>query len=544
MTDPYRSSASRLAPALASMTPQAVRAALLARQEILLADLREEDIFARGHPLWAANFPLGRLELDVPRRIPRRDVLIVLYGQDEDRDLAPIAAARLHDWGYENVHLLQGGLTAWRAQGYETFIDVNAPSKAFGELVEARRHTPLLPAEEVQRLLASDHPPVIVDARRFDEFQTMSIPGGISVPGAELVLRVRALAPDPKTQVIVNCAGRTRSIIGTQSLLNAGVPNPVAGLRNGTIGWLLAGLTLDHGAQRRFSAVSDDLRAQARADARAVAARAGVPRVTAEQAARAVPGRSIYRIDVRPPEEYALGHLPGFQNVPGGQLVQEVDHAVPVRGARIVLADDDGARADMTGSWLAQMGWDVQVVAPPETAQYAPHAQPDIPAAAAIAPPSVPRISALRLNEWLHDSHQRTVVVDITASADYVRGHIPGAWFALRSRFAKALRVIGRADRYVLSCGTGALAAHAVADLQALTGAQVFTLEGGTQGWQAAGFPIASGEENMASARIDRYRRPYEGTDAPRAAMQAYLDWEYGLVAQLERDGTHFFTVI
>jgi hypothetical protein len=31
----------------------------------------------------------------------------------------------------------------------------------------------------------------------------------------------------------VNCAGRTRSIIGTQSLINAGVPNPVTALRNG-----------------------------------------------------------------------------------------------------------------------------------------------------------------------------------------------------------------------------------------------------------------------------------------------------------------------
>ena len=27
-----------------------------------------------------------------------------------------------------------------------------------------------------------------------------------------------------------------------------------------------------------------------------------------------------------------------------------------------MLADDDGARADMTASWLAQMGWDVHVL--------------------------------------------------------------------------------------------------------------------------------------------------------------------------------------
>jgi len=41
-----------------------------------------------------------------------------------------------------------------------------------------------------------------------------------------------------------------------------------------------------------------------------------------------------------------------------------------------------------------------------------------------------------------------------------------------------------------------------------------------------------------------RYRRPYEGTDVKESAMQAYLDWEYGLVEQLRRDATHGFFVI
>ncbi|MFT3691365.1 rhodanese homology domain-containing protein [Paenirhodobacter sp.] len=521
--------------AFPTLTPAEVRADLLARREIALIDLREEDPYARGHPLWAANFPLGRLELDLPRRIPRRDVRIVLYG-----DQAPLAAQRLRGWGYGNVYLLKGGLAAWQAAGYETFIDVNVPSKAFGELVEARRHTPLLPAEEVARRIASDRPPVILDARRFDEYHTMSIPTGISVPGAELLLRLRDLAPDPETPVIVNCAGRTRSIIGTQSLINAGVPNPVAGLRNGTIGWTLAGLDLDHGAERQFGPVSDEARAAARAQARQVAERAGVPRVAAD-AAVADPGRSLYRIDVRTAEEYAAGHLPGFIHVPGGQLVQETDHTVPVRGARIVLADDDGTRADMTASWLAQMGWEVAVVDPVDPAQRS-ETQP--PAPAPIPAPVVEEVTPTELSRWLAEGTPRTAVIDLTTSANHVREHIPGAWFALRPRLAEALDRIGPADRYVLTCGSSALARYAVPEVQALTSTKVVLLAGGTQAWKAAGLPLASGEDSLAAPRIDRYRRPYEGTDAPRAAMEAYLEWEYGLVAQLDRDGTHFFNVI
>ncbi|HDR8874135.1 TPA: rhodanese-related sulfurtransferase, partial [Burkholderia territorii] len=247
---------------------QDVRARLLARDELALIDVREEDPYAQGHPLWAANFPLSKLELDAWTRIPRRDTPIVVYGEAGGEDLAPRAAAKFAQLGYTDVRLLDGGLAGWLAAGGELFIDVNVPSKSFGEWVEAERHTPSLSAQEVQALIDEKADVVIVDARRFDEYQTMNIPTSTSVPGAELVLRVRALAPNPATRVVVNCAGRTRSIIGTQSLVNAGLPNPVAALRNGTIGWTLAGQALEHGAARRFP---DDIEPAQREEARRAA---------------------------------------------------------------------------------------------------------------------------------------------------------------------------------------------------------------------------------------------------------------------------------
>ncbi|MCR3845455.1 rhodanese-like domain-containing protein, partial [Pseudomonas aeruginosa] len=321
-----------------------IRAALLARRELALLDVREEDPFAQAHPLFAVNLPLSRLELEIHARVPRRDTPITVY--DDGEGLAPVAAQRLLGLGYSDVALLDGGLSGWRNAGGELFRDVNVPSKAFGELVEAERHTPSLAAEEVQTLLDARADAVILDARRFDEYQTMSIPGGISVPGAELVLRVAELAPDPRTRVIVNCAGRTRSIIGTQSLLNAGIPNPVAALRNGTIGWTLAGQQLEHGQTRRFGAISQDTRKAAAQRARAVADRAGVERLDLAGLAQWQDehDRTTYLLDVRTPEEYEAGHLPGSRSTPGGQLVQETDHVASVRGARLVLVDDDGVR--------------------------------------------------------------------------------------------------------------------------------------------------------------------------------------------------------
>nr|GEZ59309.1 hypothetical protein [Tanacetum cinerariifolium] len=466
-----------------------VRQALLAHKEVALVDVREEAPFAEAHPLFAANIPLSKLELEVLARIPRRDTAITLY--DNGEGLAERALARLQSLGYSDVKLLVGGLQGWRDAGGELFIDVNVPSKAFGELVEHHRHTPSLAAEELKQLLDAKADVVVLDARRFDEYQTMSIPNGVSVPGAELVLRARELAPHPQTRIIVNCAGRTRSIIGTQSLVNAGVPNPVSALRNGTIGWLLAGQTLDHGQSRRFA------------------------------------------------QEFEAGHVPGARSTPGGQLVQETDHYASVRGARIVLVDDDGVRGNMSASWLAQLGWEVAVLDDLNAEDFSEHGAWNAPTP---PQPQVEEVSAETLREW--HQHGDVAVLDFTSSANYVKQHIPGAWWTLRADLAQALQAIPVAGRYVLTCGSSRLARLAVAEVEALTGKPVFVLKDGTAGWIAAGLELEDGESHLASPRIDRYRRPYEGTDAPREAMQAYLDWEYGLVEQLARDGTHGFYVI
>ncbi|MEB0012927.1 rhodanese homology domain-containing protein [Glaciimonas sp. Gout2] len=555
---PHSVDVSSSQPIFETISYQQCRTALLQRKEIALLDVREEAPFAEAHPLFAANMSLSRIELDSAARIPRLDTLIVVY--DDGEGLARNAAQRLQQLGYSNIKLLDGGLAGWRSAGGEIFRDVNAPSKAFGELVDVQRHTPSLSAPEVQALLNANADVVVLDARRFDEYNTMSIPTGISVPGAELVLRVQQLAPRPETRVIVNCAGRTRSIIGTQSLVNAGIPNPVSALRNGTIGWTLAGQTLDTRKTRQFAdfgSLSPEDHAQAQRAARKVADKARVSRVSLQDESQTLiewkkdNTRTTYRFDVRTPEEYAAGHLPDFRSAPGGQLVQETDHAAPVRGARIVLSDDDGVRANMTASWLAQMGWEVFVIdgaGPQDFTQQGTNADND---QAFLPPvPTANSVTAQGLAAWLENdlpsnaAEGETVILDFTSSANYVKHHIPGAWFALRSQLAAALDNVPPACRYVLTCGTSLLARYILKDLQALTTTPVWLLEGGTSAWIAAGLPQESGESALASPRIDRYRRPYEGTDNPAAAMQAYLDWEYGLVDQLALDGTHGFFVI
>ncbi len=523
-----------------------VRSDLLARREIALLDVREEADHAEGHPLFAANLPLSRIELEAPTRLPRRDTPIVLFAADSDRNLAQRAAEHLFALGYRNVSILADGLQGWLHAGYELFRDVNAPSKAFGELVEARNLTPSLSAHEVKAQIDAKANIVILDVRRFDEFHTMSIPTATSVPGGELVLRVRELAPDPATRVIVNCAGRTRSIIGAQSLINAGLPNPVTALRNGTIGWTLANHRLDHGAARKFRDVSPDQRAIAAASARRVADKAGVSRIDLNTLSKwlADGQRTVYRFDVRTLEEFGAGHLPGFLNAPGGQLVQETDFFAPVRGARIVLADSDGVRANMTASWLAQMAWEVAVI---DSVSLAEFSEWGIRRESPVLP-SLPKdawIEPSQLHQWLQARSDGAVaVLDFAPSRVYAQCHIPGAWFALRSKLEEALQTVPVADRYVMTSPDSTLAHLAWLEASQFASHPVHLLAGGTDAWIAQGFQIDSIDPKYASPPTDRYRRPYEGTDASPAAMQAYLDWEHGLVEQLDRDGTHGFRVI
>jgi len=519
-----------------------VRARLISKQELALVDVREEDPFAKAHPLFASNFPLTWLEVDAHRRIPRRSTPIVVY--DNQEGLAEQAVQIFKSMGYEFVRELRGGLKGWVQSGGEIFQDVNVPSKSFGELVQEKKQTPKVSAQQLKAWIDQNADVVILDARRFDEYQTMSIPRGVSVPGGELVLRARALAPNATTRIVVNCAGRTRSIIGAQSLVNAGLPNPVCALENGTIGWVLAGQALAAGSSQTFKAVSEADLSKSKLSALSVAIRSGVKRIEFGEllALQQDNTRTTYLFDVRTHEEYGLGHLPKAIHAPGGQLVQETDHFAPVRGARLVLYDTDGVRAHMTASWLAQMGWEAYVIKEIRaTDLLSKTIEVELPPVVQKTQEITPQV----LKEWLSNRSNLTLVIDVGSSQDYVKAHIPGAWWILRSQMKEDFQRVHKANRYVITSKDGRAAQYASQALKACvkSSVEVLVLLGGTQAWLEAGFSTQQGESYLASPRIDRYKRPYEGTNNSQAAMQAYLDWEFGLVEQLARDATHGFRV-
>jgi rhodanese-related sulfurtransferase/predicted metal-dependent enzyme (double-stranded beta helix superfamily) len=526
----------------ALVSPLEVRAMLGDGGEMALLDVREEGVFSeQGHPFFANTVPLSRLELMIRDLVPRKLTRIVVYdsgpGATDGEELADRAATKLALMGYGNLAVMADGARGWGAAGFELFTGVNVPSKAFGEMVEHRCGTPHIAATELKKRLDSGEEVLIVDSRPIGEFRNMSIPGAFDCPGAELVYRVPDRLRSPETLVVVNCAGRTRSIIGAQSLRNAGLPNPVLALENGTMGWELAGLELARGRDDSLPPPSSDGLARARALADEVAGRFGIRRIDAAALARFMGDaerRTLYLFDVRSPEEYAEGHLAGARSAPGGQLVQATDAYMATRNARIVLVDDDGVRAVMTGSWLVQMGWPEVYVLDGGLAGR--------PLAQGIAPAAIPEVDAARVETISVGELQAllakgdAVVVDLASSIAYEQGHIPGAWFAVRARLPGSLERVPRRRMLVLTSPDGVLARLAAAELGDCGFADARVLDGGTAAWRVAGLPLATGREAMADTPDDCWRRPYDPY-AGEGARERYLRWEIDLVHQLEREG-------
>lgn len=521
---------------MTAIDAQTLRRRLTGTAELALIDVREEGAFATEHILLACCVPLSHLEFRIRTLVPRLPTPIVVTDGGPKDGLASRAAARLEEIGYSDIAVLTGGTAGWRAEGFEVFSGVNVPSKAFGEFVEHTYDTPRIEAAELKRLQDEGADLVVLDSRPPAEFRRMSIPDGIDCPGAELVYRAGTVAPDPSTTVVVNCAGRTRSIIGAQSLINAGLPNPVMALKNGTMGWELAGFELDRGREGHAPAPDGEALAAARARAGEVAKRFGVSFAAPADLARwqAEAGRTTVLFDVRTAEEFAAGHWPGARHAPGGQLVQATDEYVGVRHARIVLTDEpDGVRATMTASWLVQMGWpEVHVLA----------ARPASPESGAAAPEAVlfQPFETLTINECqaVLDSGEPAELVDLADSLTYRRGHIPRAFWGVRARLPESIVQLAHAGLILLTSPDGRLAHYAAHELRAARpDLMIRVLDGGTAAWRAAGWQLAAGMERPLTTVDDVWRKPYDNEAEVRQAMEDYLTWELGLVEQVERDG-------
>ena len=428
----------------------------------------------------------------------------------------------------------------WRAAGLPVYTGVHAPSKAFAEVIEESLHTPAIDVEELVRRQASGEPLVVVDSRTTDEYRRNTVPGAYGVPGADLLRCIRDLVPDDTTPVVVNCGGRTRSIIGAQALLNGRLPNPVVSLRGGLLAWRLAGLAPEVGADRVPVSPTDEALRWGQASAAALAERAGVRKIDAAGLAafRADAARTTYLLDVRRPEAYEDGHLPGSLPAQGGQLVQETDSYAVVHGARVVLVDDgDLSQARLTGSWLVQLGLKEVYVLSGGLGGHALKTGPHRPAVLGLRSVSTREQPESPQTLFEKSKTETVAVIDIGLSARHREAHVPGAWLARRVELETVIGDLPADARIVLTSEDGVLARIAASTLTAATARPVTWLKGGTAAWAEAGLPLETGApRTLGQGGTDVWLSPTQRNGDQAAHAREYLDWELGLPAQVARD--------
>ncbi|KPN90306.1 cystathionine beta-lyase [Pseudomonas nunensis] len=503
-----------------TVTPGQLQQWLFDGQEIALFDVREHGQYGEAHLFFGVNLPYSRLELEARRLAPNPQVRLVIYDQDGG-DVAARAARSLQALGYGRVHILEGGAEGWQAAGFQLFAGVHVPSKAFGELVEEASHTPHITATQLAEWQARGEPLVVLDGRPFDEYRKMTIPGSVCCPNGELGYRVHDLVPDESTPIVVNCAGRTRSIIGAQTLINLGVKNPVYALENGTQGWYLEDFQLEHGSTRHYAdEVSSAAMPGQRLAAAQLADKAGVKTVGAAQVEQWAKesGRSLFLCDVRTAEEFAAGTLPGAQHTPGGQLIQSTDLYVGVRKARLVLIDSDGVRAPIVASWLRQLGHEAYVLEGGVGSSLA------LPALEAGAPEALPTITTQALADALKDD--AVALIDLRPSMVYRKGHIAGARWSIRSLLAA--EVAGEQRPLVLLADDPRLAAFAALELPEHQRQQT-RFAGNVAGLELQETPNTPPDAQCIDFLFFTHDRHSGNKDAARQ----YLAWEIGLLAQM-----------
>jgi len=522
---------------IGNITPQELRALMEGPSPHAVLDVREPMEFHEAQIFRSTSLPRGSIEFRVAKLVPVKTLPVVVL--DEGGPRAERAAGTLDGLGYRDVRLLEGGLAGWKAAGLPTVSGTNVPSKDFGERIHVQEKVPEVEAEELFGLIQGPTPPRIFDARTEAEYERFSVPTARSLPGGELILHAWDLMQDPSAPLIVNCAGRTRSIIGAQTLRRLGIPG-VRALRNGGMGILLAGLPLDRGRPAVVPSPSAKSRAYAEELAARVAAEEGVPFAGVDEMKALIEGaeeETLYLLDVRLAPEFRAGHIPGAISIPGGQAVQRTDEVAAVRAGRVVTYCDANARGVMTAYWLRRMGLRASAL----RGGLAAWRGAGLPVgegegggsgeSPAEAREPLGLAEARRIAPGLSPEKAEAasaLVLDVDPSPAFRRGHLAGARWLSRGWLEEWAPpwVPSKESPVLVTCGDGMRSALAARTLIEMGYARAAYLTGGKRAWAGAGLPLEVGERGIAEEPKDVALKPY---DIGPQAMRDYLSWEEAL---------------
>lgn len=501
--------------------------------EYALLDVREAGEAEKGHIAGSVFVPRRQLEFRLWELIPNRATRVILYDSGGSDKRAALAFGTLKRFGYINVAILKDGATGWQSAGHLLVEGSNVPSKFFGEYLLSYEKVPELTAEELAQWKEEGRKFVLCDIRTPEEHKTAHIPGARPAPSFEIARLIGDFmaTEDP---VIVHCAGRTRSILAAQTLRVLGLENTYA-MKNGTMGWVLAGHELREQNPEAPLMPTENSRSMLEAKARELAGKEGICSIAPEVLADIIAEREAgdtnsYIFDVRALNEFLDGHIPGSLALPGGQAVQRADEFVAVGAAPIYFIDDAEGRAVITAFWFRQMGYPNTFYLRGGLQNWTDQGRPlekgrgrRKPIGLESAEKSCRLLTPQEASTKLQHV-PRTTVLNVDHSRNFSKAHIEGSQWLPRGFIEQKIEALvpNRHDPILLTCRRGDHSCFADEALRMLGYKNTAVLAGGIAAWEEAGLPTQSGTLSPIEAE-DLVLPPYARGEA---GMERYLAWE------------------
>ena len=224
--------------------------------------------------------------------------------------------------------------------------------------------------------------------------------------------------------------------------------------------------------------------------------------------------------------------LPGAQNTPGGQFVQATDQYVGVRNARIVVYDSDGVRAITVATWLKQMGHDVSVL------RYGVKSKVSLPQ---IQIDYLMGVTAIKTEDLLQMYQRKSLtILDIRGSMQYRKAHLPNALWAIRPRLQEIIR--DAHEKILIISDDPALTYGALLELKGLDlNLQIYEVD--SSGFSKQFETVSTETSPPDKDCIDFLFFVHDRHDGNKDAARRYLEWETGLIAQLDEDEMNLFLI-
>lgn len=523
------------------ITPDALQGLLHSDSPRACIDVRERGEFALEHIPGTTPLARGTLEYRVETMIPSRRIPTVVCCDDGRR--SHLAGSTLREMGYEDVRILAGGLERWRAGGFPTRQGWGVTGKEYGEKVAATKAPPEITAEELALSRSYGQKIVVADVRSEEEFVRGHVPAAYSVPGGQLLMELPRLPVGPESKLVISCAGRTRGILGAQMLREAGLRN-VYVLKNGSMGWWLAGYELEEGeGSERPEQPSKDVADWVERASRTLIEEEKIRFISAEELEKLrTSGEVLYAVDVRLPGEFYAGHVPGSFSLPAGQVALAHENFIAVRHALIVVLADDEVRPVWAAALCQRLGFGRVAVLQGGIDAWARRGgilEKGEPARMVHglekARTHVSAVKALGLRELIE--HKKGIVIlDVRGSGEFGFGHIPAARWLSRGKLELEIEKVLPAKKkpVITVCDSGVRSLLAAATLKSLGYLNVEYLERGLGAWQKEGLPLADGLEGtgvtLEEAQGDFGHTLFRGAlKKSRSQMERYLSWEEAL---------------